>query len=391
MALEVDVKRRLGSFTVKAGFASEPGITALFGHSGAGKSSIINMISGLLKPESGHIAVDGRVLFDHARGINVPPRKRRVGYIFQQARLFPHLKVRRNLLYGRRFTPPSERFVDFDAIVDLLGIGHLLEQRPPKLSGGERQRVAIGRALLANPRLLLMDEPLASLDAARKNEILPYIERLRDQFHLPIVYVSHAFEEVVRLADRLVVMTDGQVAAAGSLTAVTSNLDVGAVMGAEQAGTVVAATVARHDDADGLTHLHCAGGEFVVPQLALAVQATVRVHIHALDVAIAVQRPHGLSIQNVLPARITQVGEETDAHVELRLDAGGMPIIAYVTHRAARELSLAPDRKVFALIKSVAISGKGGAVHTAATRLTSLGAAPTNGNPRVAKRLAAPK
>src|SRR5699024_9863017 len=255
---------------------------------------------------------------------------------------------------------------------ELLGIAHLLEQRPPKLSGGERQRVAIGRALLANPRLLLMDEPLASLDAARKNEILPYIERLRDQFKLPIVYVSHAFEEVIRLADRLVVMTHGEVAASGSLTAVTSNLTVGAVMGPEQAGTVVAASVAHHDDADELTHLQCVGGEFIVPRLALAPQTPVRVHIHALDVAIAVQRPHGLSSQKVLPAQITHLGEPNGAHVELRLDAGGMPIIAYVTHRAARELSLAPGRKVFALIKSVAISGKGGAVHAAAAMLSRL-------------------
>lgn len=375
MTLEVDVKRRLGSFAIEAGFASEPGITALFGRSGAGKSSIINMISGLLKPESGHIEVDGRVLFDRARRINVAPRKRRIGYIFQEARLFPHLKVRRNLLYGRRFTPAGERFVEFEPVVELLGIGHLLEQRPPMLSGGERQRVAIGRALLASPRLLLMDEPLASLDEARKNEILPYIERLRDQFQLPIVYVSHAFEEVMRLADRLVVMADGQVAAAGTLTEVTGSLDAGSVMGPDQAGTVVTARVTGHDDADGLTRLRCDGGELVVSRLGLAEGAAVRVHIHALDVSIAVQCPRGLSIQNVLAARIAEIGRETGPYVELRLDAAGMPIIAHVTHRAARELELAPDRPVFALIKSVAISGRDNPASTTATALTDLTAA----------------
>lgn len=370
MTVEVDVKRRLGTFEIEARFVSPPGITALFGRSGAGKSSVINMISGLTKPHAGRIAVDGRVLFDHERRIAVPPRKRRIGYIFQQARLFPHLKVRRNLLYGLRFTPPAERFVEFDRIVELLGIGALLEKRPPMLSGGERQRVAIGRALLASPRLLLMDEPLASLDGPRKDEILPYIERLRDQFQLPIIYVSHVFEEVMRLADHLVIMADGRVAAAGTLTQVTASLEAGSVMGLDQAGTVVTASIESHDDTDGLTRLRCAGCELIVPRLALAAGRAVRVHIHARDVTIAVQRPHGLSIQNVLPVRIAQIGVQSGPWVELQLDAGGLPIIAYVTNKAARELELDLGRSVFALIKSVAISGKDNPATTTANALT---------------------
>lgn len=372
MTLEVAVKGRRGHFNVEAAFASEPGITALFGHSGAGKSSVINMISGLLKPEGGRIVVNGYVLFDHARRINVPPRKRRIGYVFQEARLFPHLKVRRNLLYGHRLTPTSERFVDFADIVDLLGISHLLEQRPPTLSGGERQRVAIGRALLTSPRLLLMDEPLASLDAARKNEILPYIERLRDQFRIPIIYVSHSFEEVMRLADRMVVMAEGQVAAEGTLSEVTGNLEVGSVVGLTHAGTVITAWVTGHNDPDGLTHLQCAAGELVIPRLARAEGEAVRIHVHALDVSVAVKRPQGLSIQNVLPARIVEIGCATGAYVRLRLDAAGLPIIAYVTHKAARELGLAVGCSVFALIKSMAISGKGSVINTTATALTRL-------------------
>lgn len=365
MTLEVAVRRQLGGFNVDARFASEPGITALFGPSGAGKSSVINMISGLLKPEAGRIVADNRVLFDHERRINVAPRKRRIGYIFQQARLFPHMKVRRNLCYGQRHTPAREHFVNFDHIVELLGIGHLLDQRPPMLSGGERQRVAIGRALLTSPHLLLMDEPLASLDAARKNEILPYIERLRDEFQLPIVYVSHAFEEVMRLADRLVVMNDGCVAAAGALTEVTGSLETAAVMGHSQSGTVMTAHVVDHDAVNGLTRLRCAGGELIVPRVDLLPDATVRVHIHALDVTIAVQRPQGLSIQNVLPARITEMNQSSGPYAALRLEANGVPILANVTHKAASELALAPGQDVYALIKSVAISGKDALTETA--------------------------
>ncbi|MDN5848524.1 MAG: molybdenum ABC transporter ATP-binding protein, partial [Nitrococcus sp.] len=325
---------------------------------GAGKSSVINMISGLLKPERGRIVVNDRVLFDRERRINLPARKRRVGYIFQESRLFPHLKVRRNLLYGQRFTPPDERYVTLEKIVDLLGIGHLLERRPPMLSGGERQRVAIGRALLASPRLLLMDEPLASLDAARKKEILPYIERLRDELGLPIVYVSHQFDEVRRLADMLVFMADGRVAAAGPLSEVTSRLDLASLTGRDQAGTVIEARVVGHDAEFHLTRLQCAAGELVAPRVNHPNGAAVRVHIHALDVVIAVEPPSGLSIQNVLRARITEIGPSSDPFAEFRLDAAGIPLIAYVTKKAAHELGLRLGREVYALIKSVAIDRK---------------------------------
>ncbi|MDN5862989.1 MAG: molybdenum ABC transporter ATP-binding protein [Salinisphaera sp.] len=355
MTIEIDVERRLGDFHIQAQFDSEPGVTALFGRSGAGKSSVVNMISGLLKPDRGRIVVDGRVLFDSEQRINLPPRKRRVGYIFQESRLFPHLKVRRNLRYGQRFTPPGERYVQLEQIVDLLGIGHLLERRPPMLSGGERQRVAIGRALLASPRLLLMDEPLASLDAARKNEILPYIERLRDELKLPIVYVSHLFEEVTRLADMLVIMADGKLAAAGPLTEVTARLDLRVLTGRAQAGTVITAKVADRDPGFGLTRLTCAGGELVVPRVGLPPGAAVRVHIHASDVTVAVEPPRGLSVQNVLVARVVEVGEQPAPYTELRLDAEGLPIIAHVTAKAAHDLDLRVGCEVYALIKSVAI------------------------------------
>lgn len=353
--IDIDVERRLGDLCIRARFHSETGVTALFGHSGAGKTSVVNMIAGLLKPDRGRIVVNGRVLFDSDGRINVLARKRRVGYIFQESRLFPHLKVRRNLLYGQRFAPPAERWAHFDQVVEMLGIGHLLERRPALLSGGERQRVAIGRALMASPELLLMDEPLASLDGARKQEILPFIERLRDQLDIPIVYVSHQFDEIKRLADTLVVMDRGELLAAGPVGQVTARLDLASVTGREQAGAVIEARIVRHDSTSHMTRLRCAAGELVVPRVNQAEGSRVRLHIHALDVVIALQPPHGLSIRNVLPATIEEIGEGGDAHVPLRLDATGVPLIAWVTAPAARELDLAPGGKVYALIKSVAI------------------------------------
>ena len=213
MALEVDIRHRLGAFELAATFTAEGGATALWGPSGAGKTSIVNIVAGLIAPDHGRVAVDGTVLVDRANGVFVPPRKRRIGYVFQDGRLFPHLTVRRNLLYGRLLTPKGKRFVRFDEVVGLLGIGDLLDRRPGLLSGGEKQRVAIGRALLMSPRLLLMDEPLASLDEARRAEILPYIERLRDEAKVPIVYVTHRREEVERLASTVVRLEAGRVIA----------------------------------------------------------------------------------------------------------------------------------------------------------------------------------
>jgi len=353
--LEVNVGRRLGRLELQLQLASASGVTALFGRSGAGKSSIINMISGLLKPDRGRIVVDGRVLFDHERGINLPPRKRRVGYIFQESRLFPHLKIRRNLQYGQRFAPSQARYVDLDHVVDLLGIGHLLERRPANLSGGERQRVAIGRALLASPRLLLMDEPLASLDAQRKNEILPYIERLRDELALPIVYVSHQFAEVARLADMLVIMEAGRSTATGPLADVVNHLDLSRLTGFDWAGAIIEAEVADHDEVYGLTRLICAGGELLVPLAAHAAGDRVRVHVRTADVSIALRRPTDISVQNMLSARIDEIGDDTGASVTLRLDAAGTCIMARVTRKSVDELALVPGRAVYALIKSAAI------------------------------------
>ena len=215
--LTVAVEKKLGDFTLNASFASETGVTALFGPSGAGKTSVVNMIAGLMRPDRGRIALDDDVLFDGAAGIDVPVWRRRVGYVFQEGRLFPHLSVRHNLDYGRWMGGQADDPAAFAHAVELLDIGHLLDRRPGKLSGGERQRVAVGRALLMRPRLLLLDEPLASLDAARKEDILPYLVRLRDEAKVPMIYVSHDAAEVGRIASRVVRLDGGKVTATGGV------------------------------------------------------------------------------------------------------------------------------------------------------------------------------
>lgn len=359
MTIEVDVQRQLGDARIEVAFTAGAGVTALFGPSGAGKTSVIHMISGLLRPERGRVVVDGRVLFDAGRGICVPVHRRRVGCIFQESRLFPHLDVRHNLRYGERRVPPALRWARFDHVVDMLGIGQLLGRRPASLSGGESQRVAIGRALLASPALLLMDEPLASLDAARKQEILPYIERLRDELSLPIVHVSHQFEEVKRLANALVVLEQGRVVDAGALNQVLARQGLAAQTGRDQTGVLVDAQVLGHDVAAGLSHLRCLAGELVVPLLARPPGSTLRIHIHADDVVLATQVPSGLSIRNRLPARISAIEARGDARCTCHLDAAGIPLLANITRQAREELGLQVGSAVHALFKSVAVDGVG--------------------------------
>jgi molybdate transport system ATP-binding protein len=355
MTLEINIQRRLGQFQVDAQFASDGGITALFGRSGAGKSSLIRMISGLLRPQRGRIVVNGQVLFDGQKGINVPTRQRRLGYVFQDARLFPHLNVRQNLLYGRWFTPRAERYAAFQQVVDLLGIEDLLGRRPGMLSGGEKQRVAIGRALLASPQLLLLDEPLASLDAARKAEILPYIERLRDELRLPTVYVSHALEEITRLATTLVLISDGRVAAMGSAQQLMSRLDLRPLTGRYEAGAVIEAHVVSHNNDYGLTTLAFAGGHLQVPQVDQTLGSTIRARVRARDVAVARQPLREVSIRNQIPAQIVEISTESGPFAEVHLDANGTALVARVMRLTVDELQLQSGDTVYALIKSVAM------------------------------------
>ncbi|MDR3517981.1 MAG: molybdenum ABC transporter ATP-binding protein [Azospirillaceae bacterium] len=361
MILDVDITCRLGAFTVDAQFTGAGGVTALFGHSGAGKSSLVNMIGGLLRPDRGHITLDGRALFDSKHHIHLPPNRRRISYVFQDARLFPHLSVRNNLLYGRWFTPAGERWAQFAPIVELLGIGDLLQRRPSTLSGGEKQRVAIGRALLASPRLLLMDEPLASLDADRKAEILPYIERLRDELKLPIVYVSHALDEVIRLAGTLVLLESGRVVAAGPVADVMRRLDVRRLTGQDHPRTVIDTRIEDHDTRFGLTRLTFDGGVLQVPYLALPVGTAVRVAIRDRDIGLAVTRPQGVSLINILPGTVVDIADtadESEAHADVLVQIGRWQLVARISRLSAHDLDLAPGKPVFALFKAMALDAE---------------------------------
>lgn len=352
--LEVDVRRRLGDFELQTRFTAEAGLTAFFGRSGAGKTSLVNMLAGLERPDSGRIAIDGHVLFDSATGTDTPPERRRLGYVFQDARLFPHLSVRSNLTYGMRLVPAAERHQDLDAVVDLLDLGALLKRRPRTLSGGEKQRVSIGRALLASPRLLLMDEPLASLDAPRKNEILLFIERLRDELRLPIVYVSHAMEEVIRLADTLVILSQGKVVASGGVEDLMSRLDLRPLTGRYEAGAVLSVTVSGQDESFELTELSFAGNRLLVPRVDLPPGTRLRLRVRARDVSLSLTRPSGISVLNILEGVIERIEAGDGPQMDVLLNVGA-PLIARLTRRSVHDMGLVPGKTVFALVKAVAI------------------------------------
>ncbi len=322
------------------------GLTALFGASGSGKTTLLRCIAGLERAPAGLVTFAGECWQDEASGTFVAPHQRACGYVFQEASLFPHLSVRRNLEYGEKRVSADRRRTAFETTVELLGVGPLLHRRTDNLSGGERQRVAMARALLASPRLLLMDEPLASLDANRKGEILYYIERLRDELRLPMLYVSHAVDEVVRLADRVVVLRQGRVAAAGS---------VQETIGRDHGGAVVEAIVADQDLEWGLARLEFPGGSLFASDIDALVGEQVRVRIAARDVALALVRPPDSSFLNVLACGVTAIETGEGPSVDVQLDAGGAPLLARITRKSAAVLGLAPGRSVFALIKAVAV------------------------------------
>ncbi|WP_019906814.1 molybdenum ABC transporter ATP-binding protein [Methylobacterium sp. 77] len=356
--LDIDVSLTRGAFRLDVGFTAGAGLTALFGRSGSGKTTIIDLIAGLARPASGRIVVSGETLLDTERGIAVPAHRRRIGVVFQQARLMPHLSVRRNLVYGRAFARDRRDGIGFDGVVELLGIGHLLERRPAGLSGGEAQRVAIGRALLSRPRLLLMDEPLAALDEARKAEILPYIERLRDEAGLPIVYVSHAVSEVARLARTIVVLEAGRVAAIGDADMVLRRTDLLAAQEAE-AGAILDMVVVENDDSTGLTRLSGRAGHLSVPRLTRSIGTAVRVRVPARDVLIATQRPVGLSARNLLEGRVVSIQALGEAAAMVEIDCNGAVLAARLTRASVDDLALVPGRAVYAVVKSVAFDPQG--------------------------------
>lgn len=343
-AIDVDIGLRRGGFALRAAFGAGPGITVLAGPSGSGKSSLVAAVAGLLRPARGRIVIGGRVLFDSSRGIDVRTADRRIGYVLQDALLFPHLSVRGNLTYSRR--PGS---VTLDRVTGILGIGGLLDRKPAGLSGGERQRVAIGRALLSGPSLLLMDEPLASLDAARRAELLPFIETLRDELALPVIYVTHNWPEIIRLADTAVLIEQGTVHAAGALQAVLTGEENAHLV---PAGSVIEA-VATCQTVDGLTRFDTAAGPLFLAQAAEAGRR-IRLFIDAHDVAIALEPPERVSVQNVLAGTVAGLSTPDGAHMDLRLELGGRQIIrARITRHAGEVLALQAGMTVFAMVKSV--------------------------------------
>lgn len=347
MTLRVSLQHRLGDFALDVAFEAPTGLTCLFGRSGSGKTTVVNAVAGLFRPDAGWVDLDGVTLS------NLPTPARRVGYVFQDARLFPHLTVRQNLRYGGfvRRRPVA----GFDQIVTLLDIAPLLDRRPAALSGGEKSRVAIGRALLSDPRLLLMDEPLAALDEARKAEILPYIERLRDETGLPILYVSHSLSEVARLATTIVVMDAGRVIRSGPAAEILSDPDTAPILGLRDAGSVLTARIAAHD-ADGLTRLETGAGPLWLPAISGPVGREVRIRIAAQDVILSRTRPAGLSALNILPGVVLAVRPGDGPGLLVQLDVGGQRLLARITRRSALALDVSPGQLLHLIVKSVAVA-----------------------------------
>jgi molybdate transport system ATP-binding protein len=354
--LSVRVRKHRDGFELDAAFETTgAGVVALFGRSGCGKTTLIDILAGLLAPDVGSVSLDDHRLVDTARDIDLPPERRRIGYVFQDARLFPHLSVAGNLCYGLKRA--ANRRIAYDEVVSLLGLGSLLARRPHQLSGGERQRVAIGRALLAQPRLLLLDEPLASLDAARRDEVLPYLERLRDAFAMPMVYVSHQFDEVLRLATHVVLMDHGRVLVSGDLATVSLDPALRAIVGADAIGAVLDGEVTGRDAASGLAQVRIGSGTLRVT-VDRPPGSRLRVRLLARDLILALEEPRGLSVRNALRATVTSI-ENDDRYADLvHLDIGGPHIVARITNAATGELKLRPGTAVWVLVKSVSLSGQ---------------------------------
>ncbi|QXQ16138.1 molybdenum ABC transporter ATP-binding protein [Pseudomonas tolaasii] len=333
------------------------GVTALYGHSGSGKTTCLRCIAGLEHAPDGFIRFNDEVWQDSRNGLFVPPHKRALGYVFQEASLFPHLSVRANLEFGLKRIPRQQRRVDMAQATELLGIGHLLERHPQHLSGGERQRIGIARALLTSPKLLLMDEPLAALDSQRKSEILPYLERLHDELDIPVLYVSHAQDEVARLADHIVLLSDGKALASGPVGETLARLDLPMARG-DDAGVVINGSVSAYDEHYQLLTLQLPGCplQIRVAHAPLALGKQLRVKIQARDVSLSLQAEEHSSILNRLPVMVTEeMSAENNAHVLVRLDAGGTPLLARITRFSRDQLQLHRGQTLWAQIKAVAV------------------------------------
>lgn len=357
LSLKFSVRRDAFAMTVDLNLPAR-GITALFGHSGSGKTTCLRILAGLERAADTQIRLGDQVWQDDAQGIFLPTHRRPLGYVFQEASLFPHLTVGRNLDFGQRRAQPHLNRPARQAAVGkaaaLLGIDHLLDRHPDSLSGGERQRAAIARALLTAPRILLMDEPLAALDLKRKQEILPYLERLHQETAIPIIYVSHAPDEVARLADHLVLLEQGRVVASGPLSETLGRVDLPPAF-ADDAGVVIPATIAEHE-ADGLSRLEFTGGRLYVSRCQGEPGTRVRCRIHARDVSLVLAPPQGTTVLNVVPVQVTAIAPtDTPGHVLVALEASGCQLMARITERSRQQLGISPGLALWAQVKAVAL------------------------------------
>lgn len=351
--LSLRVARRLASFELRVDLECAYPATAVFGPSGAGKTSLLNLIAGLLRPDSGEIRLDDQVLYSSQRGVDLSPDRRRIGYVFQDDLLFPHLDVRRNLCYGRDRLPTSERRFELRQIVDLLEIGPLLDRRPRRLSGGERQRVALGRALLASPRLLLMDEPLASLDQGLKSRIIPYLRHIRKDLGIPILYVSHSVAEILEITGQAIVLQSGQVMAHGDLFRIAHRPGILPLVEEHGLENVLQAEILASDPVTGMTRARCCGREWKIPYCDVPAGSRVFIAVRAQDVVLARRRPEGLSIRNAIPGSVLQVsctGRTALVYVDI-----GVRLAVKITPEAAAELDLQAGQDVVCLVKTHSI------------------------------------
>ena len=356
MTLTVQLSHQIGSFALDITFEQpSSGLTALFGPSGAGKTVTINAIAGLTKPDAGKIELNGTTLFSSDTSINLSPHKRRIGYVFQDARLFPHLSIKANLLFGAKRSPrPPEQKV-IDHMIELLEIGHLMNRYPANLSGGEKQRVAIGRALLSSPDLLLLDEPMAALDHRRKEEIMRLIETIRDESKSPILMVSHSISEVTRLADTMILLDQGKVAAFGKVEDLMSRLDLFPLTGRHEAGSLLTGKVIAHDENLGMSVVLINKEKLWTPRIDRQIGQETRLHIHAQDVMISLEKPQGISANNILPGTVHDWRKDGKFHVEMQLECDGTVLLARITQRSWERLALQKGMPVFAIVKSVTL------------------------------------
>ena len=356
MSLAVRLRHRRGDFTLDLAFdADADGVIAICGHSGAGKSTLLAALAGLLRPEQGRISVAGTTLLDTDTGIDVSVRARRLGMVFQSPRLFPHMDVRANLLFGHARQQHPAPAADIAAIIEVLGIGPLLHRRPATLSGGEAQRVAIGRALLTTPRMLLLDEPLAALDPARREEVMSCLERVRASQRVPMLYVTHRHEEIARLADHVVMIEQGRLLHSGPVESALASV------GSDDAGTeapmtVIRGTVSGHDERFGLTDVTCAAGHLAVARLAADTGADIRLGIRATDITLTLDKPGRTSANNVLESRVTSLRDVGASWTDVRLDCAGQTLLARITRRSVQRLALTPGDRAWALVKSTTLS-----------------------------------